>query len=172
MARFWAEALAGGLPGPAWRATAHLLDGLGRLLGVVVGDAVVDVVQDVGVRDAVPQRVEDTEGAVDGGELAAHGGEGALAVVGDVRVGVLQVGDGHEVVVDDEVGDDVVARDGGEAKGVDAVAQDAEGREEGHVALHHEPEVCGARRRVRGRAGDDAMMRGTAWSQRLPLAAP
>lgn len=65
-----------------------------------------DAVEDVGSEGAshVP---------VDGAEGSALEVPLALAVVGQFRVGVLEVGDHDEVVVDDEVGDEVVLDDFG-----------------------------------------------------------
>lgn len=71
------------------------LDGLGGFVGVVEGDGGDVVVQDVGLDDAVEDLAADeAEFAVDGGGGATGEVPGLAGVVGEGRVGVLEVGDG------------------------------------------------------------------------------
>lgn len=72
------------------------LDGVAGLFGVVEGDGADVVVQDVGLNNVVEEvAADETEVAVDGGGGAAGEGPCVVAgVVGEGRVGVLEVGDG------------------------------------------------------------------------------
>ena len=72
------------------------LDGLGGLVGVVEGDGGDVVVENVGLDDAVEEvAADETEFTVDGGGGAADVVPGRGLVVGERRVGVLEVGDGN-----------------------------------------------------------------------------
>ncbi|KAI3480672.1 hypothetical protein L1887_57149 [Cichorium endivia] len=92
------------------------LERLGGLPGVVVGDLARDVVEHVGLGDAVEE--VGTNGAepvaVNGAEGATREGPGLGLVVGEGGVGVLEVGDHDEPVVAEEVGDNIVAEHVGE----------------------------------------------------------
>lgn len=108
---------------------AHdLLDGLGGLVGVVEGDGGDVVVEDVGLDDAVE------EVAADEAELAVNSRGGTTdevpllsGVVGERGVGVLEVGDGNEPVVDPEVGEEVPDEHVGPAEGVAEVDEGGDG---------------------------------------------
>nr|ACL52983.1 unknown [Zea mays]ACL53151.1 unknown [Zea mays]ACL53170.1 unknown [Zea mays]ACL53198.1 unknown [Zea mays]ACN35830.1 unknown [Zea mays] len=77
-------------------------DRLGGLHGVVVRHGGEEVVRDVRVRDVVEHAVEDAVVAVHGGQRAAQPVPLARVVVGERRVGVLQVGDEHQPRVHDQ----------------------------------------------------------------------
>lgn len=86
----------------------NFLDSLASLIGMVKGDRADVVVEDVGLNDTVEERTSDET------ELAVDGGSGATSEVPDLRlimrksrVGVLQIGDGNEPVVDPEVRDTI-----------------------------------------------------------------
>lgn len=75
---------------------AHdLLDGFAGLVGVIEWDAADIVVEDVSLDDSVEDvTTNETEVAVDGGCGAAGEVPHLRLVVGETRVGVLQIGDG------------------------------------------------------------------------------
>lgn len=79
-------------------------DGLGRLVGVVKGNAREQVVNAVSSDDAVEEvLVNPSKVAVDGAEVAEGKVPGAFGVVRHIGVGVVQVGNGNEPVVHPEV---------------------------------------------------------------------
>lgn len=86
----------------------HLLDGFTGLISIVERDRADVVVEDVGLNDTVEELTSDET------ELAVDGGSGANGEVPYLRlimrkswVGVLQIGDGNEPVVDPEVRDTI-----------------------------------------------------------------
>ena len=80
------------------------LDSLGGLVSVIEGDGRDVVVENVGLDDAVKEiAADETELAVDSGSGSASEGPGVGVVVRKRGVGVLEVGDGNEPVVDPEV---------------------------------------------------------------------
>ena len=132
-------------------------DGAGGLVGVVEGDGADVVVEDVGLDDAVE------EVGADGPEVAVDGRGGAAgerprlrAVVREGRVRVLQVGDGHEPVVDPEVGRDVPDGEGGGAVGVREGGEGGEREADAEVAEEDEVFVLALEEGARGEEVVDA----------------
>mmetsp|Transcript_56318 Transcript_56318/g.98866 ORF Transcript_56318/g.98866 Transcript_56318/m.98866 type:complete len:238 (-) Transcript_56318:3-716(-) len=130
----------------------HALDVHGGLLGVVEGHLGEQVMAHVCVRDVVQRAVHEEA------EVSVHRADGAAQPVplgtSEVRhkhVGVLQVGDQHQVLVDDHVRGDVVAPHVAEAEVVDGGDEKARSSEPGDVALHHEPVLVGLEEHGRGR---------------------
>lgn len=93
--------------------TEELLESSGSLPGVVVRDLAAEVVSDVSLSDSVHEvRADGTkEVSVDGAESATDEVPLVGAVVRELRVGVLKVGDHDEPVVDSEVRNTVVLDD-------------------------------------------------------------
>lgn len=115
-----------------------LAEGISSLPRVIVRDLAVDVVQDMGLGDAVRGRGTDPaheaaevakEVAVQGREGTAGEGELGGAIVRESWVGVLQERDQDEPVVNPDVGGDVVAPSVEEAEVVDRNA-DGDGPED------------------------------------------
>lgn len=87
--------------------TEHRPDGGSGLIGVVEGNPGEEVVHDVSVNDAVEKvGANEAEVAVNGTEVAQGEVPGALGVVGNLGVRVVQVGDGNQPVVNPHVGND------------------------------------------------------------------
>lgn len=131
---------------------AHdLLDGLGGLVGVVEGDGADVVMEDMGLDDAVQ------EVAADEAELAVNSRGGTTdkvpllgGVVGERGVGVLEVGDGDEPVVDPEVGEEVPDEHVGGAEGLAEVDEGGDGDGDADVG---DDDPGGLTLIVEGRAG-------------------
>lgn len=84
--------------------THDLLDGVGGLVGVVKGNRADIVVQNVGFDDSVQDvTADEAKVTVDGASRPTDKVPCFRLVVGKGRVGVLEVGDGHQPVVHPQV---------------------------------------------------------------------
>ena len=132
--------------------THHLLDGLGGLAGVVEGDPGHVVVQDVGLDDVVEEEgAHDAKLAVDGGGGSTGKVPLVVLVVRKTDVGVLEVGDEHQPVVCEHVGEEPVHEAGEPAKVMHPLVEDKQLGEQSDVREHNEPVVSlleNRRRRV------------------------
>ena len=73
-----------------------LLDGLGGLVSVVEGDGAHVVVEDVSLDNSVKNvATDETEFTIDGGSSSPSESPNLRSIVGEGRIGVLEVGDGH-----------------------------------------------------------------------------
>mmetsp|Transcript_28948 Transcript_28948/g.72747 ORF Transcript_28948/g.72747 Transcript_28948/m.72747 type:complete len:400 (-) Transcript_28948:73-1272(-) len=130
-----------------------LLDGVSRLLGVVVRDPGAEVVGDVGATDAMVEEVKDLGvGAVDGAEGALEPRPLVGFVVGDVDVGVLEPGVEDEPHVDEEVGTDVESGNRGATERLRGVDETGDGGEDADVG---EPDLRAPVAREEGVGGDE-----------------
>ena len=94
----------------------------------------------MGVGDVVQRVVKQgPEGPVHCAQRASQPAPLLRSEVRHEHVGMLQVGDEHEMVVDDHVREQIEAGHGGESEAVDAEAQQRHSEEEGHIGLHDEP---------------------------------
>lgn len=132
--------------------TAHdLLDGLGGLGGVVKGNGADVVVENMGLDNAVEEvTADETELAVNSRGSTTDKVPLIRGVVRERRVGVLEVGDGNEPVVDPEVGKEVPDEHVGPAKGVAEVDEGGGGDSDTDVG---DDDPGGLTLLIEGRAG-------------------
>lgn len=122
----------------------HGANGGCGLVGVVEGDPGEQVVDDVRVNDAVEQvGSNEAKVAIDGAEVANGEVPGILAVVRNIRVGVVQVGDGDQPVVNPDVGNDPQERNRLPVKNLSRLVEDEAGDSKTNVGDDDEVGLLG-----------------------------
>ena len=124
--------------------TTHLLDGLRSFLRMVEGHLGEEVVAHVCVSDVVQAVVHnEAERSIHGTQSSTEEIPLLPTEVRNVRGGMLEVGDEHQVVVGHHQRRQVVRPHAAPTEGLDSVAHNGQHTEETGIGLHDEPVPVG-----------------------------